>query len=408
MGGMGLLPHSLIAPAAHVASIACAGEEYLVRMLTVETHDIELNKPFIDKLGVTCYDNGIPITSGLALQKQLCGEVYAAIRERLLSRLPAGGAARVEACSAPGAALWLRSYGDVAHTRMTNVEWILSTRFRMGLPAPASRTGCKCVGADVEEHQMACPKLKRTAMTRRHDNIAGVIAHYVVLAGGVCEHERKLFCTSATKPDLSGALGHDREFHLDVTVRHPMCGSYVGVSKRQLGVARQGALQKEHKYAAVQHFAPFALETYGGVHHVARDFVSTVRKALYHGKGYAMSQRFACALAVTLQKGNVRVLCSDFVPTVIHPHEIGVDYAPLDDSDEDNSLGEDDGPLGEDASRLHGDRGEEFVAPQSQESLGEGTPQLRTLTMGDRGGTRRGPKRTLASASGPRRRVRVE
>jgi hypothetical protein len=229
-------------------------------------------------------------------------------------------------------------------------------------------------------------------MTRRHDAVAGVLAKYIVLSGGVCVHERKLFCTSASKPDLSGTLVGDKEFHLDVTIRHPRCGSYVGISKRQLGVAQRGADQKTHKYAAVCHFAPFAMETYGGLHHVARDFVQQVRKALYHKHGYAMSQRFACALAVGLQKGNVRVLCSDNVPREIDDHEIGLDCDPLGDSDSEGSPGDGD----------HDNGGDELGAPWSQ---GVG---LKTLEMCDRPVRARPIKRNASGEGGLSRRVRVE
>ena len=93
---------------------------------------------------------------------------------------------------------------------------------------------------------MVCPRLKRTAMTMRHDAIARVLHEQVLLAGGTSQLEPKLYCASKRRPDLSGSLTVTTDFALDVTVRHPLADSYASMSKRELGVAAAGATQKAH------------------------------------------------------------------------------------------------------------------------------------------------------------------
>ena len=129
------------------------------------------------------------------------------------------------------------------------------------------------------------------------------------------------------RPDLDVSLGAKR-FLVDVTVRHPCSKSRADRGSRaRLAVAEHAERTKTAYHAAATAaarpkaaFVPFVLETFGGVGKQAAEFIKQVLELagdlayVWAPKEIVYGLPHACALAVTLQRGNAKAvsdcLCS--------------------------------------------------------------------------------------------------
>ena len=166
-----------------------------------------------------------------------------------------------------------------------------------------------------------CPRLRRRAVTQRHDSIAFFLRNFLCQAGAPAEIEPRLMDNSRTRPDLSYILPRDFTqtlFLLDVSIVHPTAQSVLPLALRPLAASHLRARQKTLKYQALAQkenatFIPFILESTGAFWRTVPQTLLQIADHCCNGDFEGLSPRevkryLSRAIAVLLQRGNANIL----------------------------------------------------------------------------------------------------
>jgi len=239
--------------------------------------------------------------------------------------------ARLKSATAAGAALWRVVLPTSDSLTMDDFSFRLATRALLGLPAAETLpANCACMKAHALEdphHFHACVKLRRTAVTNRHDALVQAVARIVREAGVVALVERAVYdeLGKRLRPDAQLCFTDGTEL-VDVSCICPCASSHVSeASAKQGAAAVKRGKEKSTKYDALAEgegkvFVPLVLETPGALGLGLEQLID--RLAVLHSAAFPSSARpssvdeaerrfifFAKAtLSVTLQRGNAHVL----------------------------------------------------------------------------------------------------
>lgn len=219
-------------------------------------------------------------------------------------------------------------------------DWELSSIlfFQLGLsyfPAlrscPLCGEGPSASGSLDPFHAFSCPGSTGNAKTVTHDLLRDVLHSFLLELNpyrAIIIREPRPYPGSDRRPDLLTLLNYVLS-HLDVSVTHPTCRTYLRAAQSPLGAANERAKRKTASYlrlgvvpSAKVHIVPFVLETFGGVHEEARAFIAKAAKL--HARPAQWSRRLYQALSVTLQRGNARVFAEWNLQVQAHGHGVDI------------------------------------------------------------------------------------
>jgi len=140
-----------------------------------------------------------------------------------------------------------------------------------------------------------------------------VLAYYSVHAGIAARREPSgLSDEDQLRPDLQLLLDQ-HNLLIDVTIVHPTCPSHLHKSQTQLKTAHQACEAKKNKYKQLAEqqkavFIPFAIESFGGLSHSARNLIRTIATfANDHLSAWSKEEiitNINSAIACAVQRGN--------------------------------------------------------------------------------------------------------
>jgi len=164
----------------------------------------------------------------------------------------------------------------------TDLCTTIVTRLRLGLPPldELPETCPLCGDGDLTVspwHALSCPKLKRKAITRRHDRCCQLL----------CRFARSNDCTAhVVQKDLAHLLP-DAEIHMfyrtvdtDISGVNPHAPSYVNMLPGGAISAREAyktAMYGTHSHQAGRTFGPFVLDCYGYLAPAALQVLKEIR-----------------------------------------------------------------------------------------------------------------------------------
>src|SRR6185437_1795210 len=154
---------------------------------------------------------------------------------------------------------------------------------------------CRCGSLLSPDHFLSCTRLRRRAVTGRHDLVLRFLSSFLHGAGFVSELE--LPSPNRLRPDLRTVLD-GTSLLLDVSIVHPFAPSLLPFTASPLGAARQRELEKLRKYDRLAldegaSFVPFVLESTGALGESAQRFVQLLASR-------ALAGEFASARPVAL------------------------------------------------------------------------------------------------------------
>ena len=218
--------------------------------------------------------------------------------------------------------------------RLTSPEFTSLMRYRLGLPLALRITRCTwCTGPSATldlfgDHAASCQgKVGRTA---RHHRVRDALFKLAGQAGFSVEREPSHLIP--THPELRPAdvLIHDwhadQSLCVDVAVANPLAASAISAASRKTGAAAASLeAVKGHKYTALctannLAFAPFVLETFGGMGPQARPILRRIAKALSTRSDLTEDQainRVGNALSFACQRALARTLLARHSPLLL-------------------------------------------------------------------------------------------
>ena len=240
-----------------------------------------------------------------------------------------GTAARLLAVTAPGASIWLTTDPSSPALSLTNTQYQISSKFRLGLEPlslPSDCASCHTAGACAEDpnHPLVCIAQKGRDITLRHHGTVDPLYVATIHAGGVAIKEPTHLSDRGdnTRPDLQ--IVHDgRQYLVDVTIRHPTCKTNIqhGSARHQLAAAHKGEAEKKAKYAAMAksqqaEFVAFAVETYGGMGKGARKLVkkiaSVAQDRILGLSAKEVRRELEQSVAIAVQRGNANIMLAEY------------------------------------------------------------------------------------------------
>jgi hypothetical protein len=223
---------------------------------------------------------------------------------------------RIVSSSASKAGLWLTTYPSLPELSLVDDYFLLAVKHRLGVqPMNDLPDTCTCTAnlAGDSQHFFSCKKLKRKAMTVRHDAIVRLLRDAFHHVGAVVHVEPRLYDTERVRPDLDILLP-DQNVMIDVAVTHP--GAPCRKTEYALAAANDLQSIKNKKYGdwATQRggrFLPFVLETHGALGKQADAVLKLLAKVASHSSAVLsvtdFLKEFKQKLSVTLQRGNALV-----------------------------------------------------------------------------------------------------
>ena len=325
-GGLGIRPHTRIAPAAYYAGTAAA---LLATTATLPLPDHAADTPTADFMARTHMQllvAGVDPASALLHHSfpddESALDFYAAMPDparcnglqRNLSRAMEGYQHATSPPPFPPQATrdgqrthsWLSALPTTHYNNINTHHHRHALAHRYGLTA--HRGFCACGKRLVHAHFHSCTRLRRTACLERHNLIVSVIAHYARRARMTVTIEQAARDADGnrTVPDLK-LIGDEGITHVDVTVVCPFADSYATIidpvpareqqkrSKYEAGIAAEGEL-----------FLPFAVSSLG---HLGADATAVIDLIISAAEAGCTEQPFTrneltTAIAVQLQRGN--------------------------------------------------------------------------------------------------------
>jgi len=237
--------------------------------------------------------------------------------------------ARLLGVTAPGASDWLTTDPSSPALSMSNIQYQISSKIRLGLPPlplPSDCASCHTQDACALDplHPLVCIGQKGTKITHRHDGATDALHVSTIHAGGLSYKEPRDLSGNGnhTRPDLQLVL-NGRQLLVDVTIRHPACKTNImhGSARQQLAAAHKGEAEKKAKYASMAktqqaEFLPFAVETYGGLGKAARKLRKRIASSAEEGPQMLsekeVMRELRGSVAIAVQKGNANIILAEY------------------------------------------------------------------------------------------------
>jgi len=237
--------------------------------------------------------------------------------------------ARLLGVTAPGASDWLTTDPSSPALSLSNIQYQISSKIRLGLPPlplPSDCASCHTQDACALDplHPLVCIGQKGTKITHRHDGATDAVHVSTIHAGGLSYKEPRDLSGNGdhTRPDLQLVL-NGRQLLVDVTIRHPACKTNImhGSARQQLAAAHKGEAEKKAKYAAMAktqqaEFLPFAVETYGGLGKAARKLRKRIASSAEEGPQMLsekeVMRELRGSVAIAVQKGNANIILAEY------------------------------------------------------------------------------------------------
>ena len=130
-------------------------------------------------------------------------------------------------------------------------------------------------------HYLSCKYTRASTFINRHNSVVKILADAAEKAGLDCTLEPSHLSDENNKrPDLIIHY-NDNVYIVDVAIVHPTAASYLKVSTKQFAISDAKAVDKIRKYSSLTgknnaKFIPFIVETYGGIHSTALEFIETI------------------------------------------------------------------------------------------------------------------------------------
>ena len=225
---------------------------------------------------------------------------------------------RLISASASKASAWLTATPSTPELVMSDTDYSLAVRHRLGLPCSdglPAKCACDAGLASDLSHFHSCRLQKRTAITARHDFVVRTLAKLFRQVGAVVHVEPRIYGSERLRPDLDITFP-DQSLMVDVAITHPASPSRTSANPlAAAGIAEQAKIAKYQELASrrASTFLPFVLESYGAFGKHAQQVLKTLQvaaansaAALPSGVGSFRDHAARC-LSMALQKGNALV-----------------------------------------------------------------------------------------------------
>lgn len=259
---------------------------------------------------------------------------------------PAIWNARNSSATQPGAGAWLTAVPKTIGLTMSDNEYQVAARIRLGLPAVARTKGqcfhSQCARVRLLEHPdhfLCCQGLRNGVGRQRHNRVGQAIVSWARQELGA-----SYWLEPSVPPGHRSERGTRRSdilFHLggkawlvDVSVTHPLAPSLVKAASREvLSAARkreQVKIGDDDKGARMigARCRPFVVETLGAIGEQARKFANEIMDTALEVQGIGeediastkaeWSQALYQQVAVALQKGNALQILEGNRATLLH------------------------------------------------------------------------------------------
>jgi hypothetical protein len=200
------------------------------------------------------------------------------------------GAARVRSAASGTSAAWLTAVPTVPTLRLTDSDFVMAGRHRLGLgvPAPVGSPPCVCGAADSSkaDHALSC-RLNAGYNTMRHDS--GYKAWCRIIRRAGCKtaveplYNRYVPGAGLKRADIECVWPRSEHITmLDCVITHPAAASYVRRASRTSGAAAEQQEDnkiREHadfSQSDAYEFVPLAMESYGRLGLKASRFLSAL------------------------------------------------------------------------------------------------------------------------------------
>ena len=252
-----------------------------------------------------------------AFTRHVAKREYTAIRSEHVAAGRKEDVARVTSTAGLSASAFLLAEPTCARTTITDYEFVLAAKMRLGVQLADPQHDCGCPSATRASvtHMFSCKLRGEADIHWRHNLVRDCLQELVSEAGGSVRREPGgLVPNKKTRPDLEVWI-NDECMLLDVTVKVPTAASYLQVAAVPRQVLRRAEQAKTAKYEQVARnvnatFVPFAMDVFGGFGEQATKFIS---KLSNHAEDYSGLDRAAFyrraieSLACALLRGNDRV-----------------------------------------------------------------------------------------------------
>ena len=233
--------------------------------------------------------------------------------------------ARLLSCAAEHASAWLTAVPSESATRMSDRQYSMMARMRLGLPPTDDEIDdCVCntkngkKGAD-SLHQLSCNKARKLEVNLRHDMVKTILNRWARRVGCASVLEPQSISGSQQRGDLFITTPQGKSFLVDVTIVQPACPTWLkrGSSKSQLSAANAAAKDKHHEYDEIAKqmgakFVPIAAEVFGAINTEAIDlFKQLASFATVDTCPWSRTEALnslISSLAIAIQVGNTRII----------------------------------------------------------------------------------------------------
>ncbi len=335
LAGLAFKDPTEIAPAAYIASVACAMPFLNFNNLLVPTQQMQDLMICLDDVRnrVDIPEDVLPVSllrfsqhfsdpkvNPTGLQHAL---VHALQTKRFDDTFRAADVktrARLKACAAPGASRIFTAVPDSAETRCTDPAYLCRVRLHVGLPIypDLDVDRCACGEPLTPDHLLACKLGTGAEGNTRHDAHSGQISKFCDSAGLHYAKTPLVSPVSLDCPDLEVFFPGKRTCYTDSTIVHPLAASYCehSANTRLFAAERAATIKHTHydddvkRLGGVVH--ALAMETFGGITKEHSAFLSMLAAQTAdhdpHLAQAAVRANFTAVLAVLIAEFNWRVV----------------------------------------------------------------------------------------------------
>jgi len=178
---------------------------------------------------------------------------------------------RLRSIKGKHAGAWLTTLPLSPMLNLSDAHFRVACRLRLGLPPQDNLPPtCQC-GLNLKSdplHFLSCKRIKRSAVTQRHNMVLQRLSHLLQQAGGSVYIEPNWF--EGKRPDAQVNFSRGNTM-IDVSITHPSAPSLCrSAAARPLAAAKRRENLKECKYSSIARdeecqFVPFVMESYGSL-----------------------------------------------------------------------------------------------------------------------------------------------
>jgi len=242
------------------------------------------------------------------LQKVISSKLDNTICTNFLQSRELRDAQRILSAAAKFGGTWKTVLPSSPDLTLSDEDYRNAAKIGLGLPCQNDLPDkCDCGEELIKDpaHFLSCRRLKRPAMSTRHDWIVNLLAKIFRELGAVVHVEPRIFDYERVRPDLDILFPHC-QILIDVTVAHPNSPSRK--SSVQLAAATAAEARKTRHYAANAKLGngvlrAFAVETFGGFGHQATEIIKLIQS-----QSHSNAENQIRSIAIALQKGNAHVM----------------------------------------------------------------------------------------------------